>query len=161
MKSNKRSVSKTKENQGKSTPLMNKSNIVHSKQSSKENQPILSKNALELIDKISDERFKNIKSNLEKESKKTSLKVVNNVINTSKKPLHQSDGHPSNKYTSNNVSQIENKNDIYSYNRIKGNIKSNQTEIKEIYVKRIQRWFRRIIIVINCINAEKKNRASN
>ncbi len=140
---------------------MNKSNIVHSKQSSKENQPILSKNALELIDKISDERFKNIKSNLEKESKKTCLKVVNTVNTTSKKPLHQSDVHPSNKNISTNVNQNENRNDNYSCNQNKGNTKWNPSENREIYVKRIQRWFRRIIAVINHFNVEKKKRPSN
>ena len=81
MKGNKRSVSKPKEI--KSSPIVNKTNLM-SKQSIKDNQPTLSKNALDLIDKISDERFKNIKSHLEKETKKSSIKV--NATNPNKKP---------------------------------------------------------------------------
>lgn len=151
MKGNKRSISKPRE--VNSSPGINKSNII-AKQPNKDNQSIVSKNALDLIDKISDERFKNIKSNLDKEIKRTSTKVfTTNVVkkqNSQAECLVINNGFNCLVYPNSNIKNVP---IVSSKKSVKAFFPK---EVYEKLVMRIQRWFRRLVLKVNHINIREK-----
>jgi hypothetical protein len=145
MKGTKRSMSKPKENVIKKSPALNKNNIITTKPYGKDSQPVLSKNALDLIDKISDEKFNNIRNQMEKDSKKSTTKIVGKV-QISRKLEHENNSFNNSK---NGDTETGSNGKVKVLQTKK--INYNQQEY-ENFVKKIQRWFRKILMVFKYLN---------